>query len=332
MSISVVFLTRRCPRACDYCKIRDAVDVGPELTKEEWKKAFSILQNIGVEFLLVLGNEPWILKEDLLDIMGELSIPYGLYTSCPPFLFDKYRDKFFPAIRNVSCGIDWPISYLEQRSELKDDSQKKSLESWSALQWIKHNYPQVECHASITIHKKNVRFLSSIVNELSELGVFSAINLIHWDKDGKYDFFPTKEEISDIVLNSDCAEILIEEFNKVKKRPGLAQNVDMLDSPIEEMLGLLWHCGGNPYGGPTIDSDGKLRVCGYRRGKYTPKFSIFDLPQRMDEWRTAVEKDAKECPGCFWPCPWMYHHMQEFGIERFTKHAAPNTIASGKVI
>lgn len=320
--ISVIFLTRRCPRDCEYCSIRDAKNIGPELGVSQWKKAFAILEEMGVDFNLILGNEPWLLGENLTEIMKDVHIPTGVYTTCPEPIFSGYRDSIFSVVSNLSCGIDWPLFYLKNRPVF-EHTEAKALDAWSGMLWVKQNRPDVECHASITVHKHNYRYLPIIAKELTQLGVFFAVNFIHWNLDGGFDFFPEKEEIQHLIIPP-------EEYPEVEKTleliiadPGLTQNLEMLKTPIEQAINMGWHCEGNPYEGPTIDSDGSLRVCGYRKGKRTSQFTIFDLPEKKEEWKKAVYLDAKECPGCFWPCPWMYHHMEkDIGIGVFTKHAA----------
>jgi hypothetical protein len=81
------------------------------------------------------------------------------------------------------------------------------------------------------------------------------------------------------------------------------------------LLQMKWHCGGDPYNGPTIDADGTLRCCGYRKGKYTPKMTIFDLPDHIDHWEEMVYQDAMECPGCCWMHPMQVHYWQETDPE-----------------
>lgn len=324
---SLMYLTRRCPRSCRYCTIRNAEDVGPELTVQQWKQAFGILEEIGVDFNLILGNEPWLLGDDLVEIMKASKIPYGLYTTCPEPIFSKYRDRMFQVIDNLSCGVDWPLSYLEGR-DLHGDDEKKALDAWRGFQWVKKHHPEIDCQGTVTIHRKNVFLLPSIITELSELGVFVGVNFIHWNKDGGFDFFPTKEALKDMLFEEeDEAGIqkLKEMFDVLSSNPKLLHNPEILREPLRPLLTMSWHCGGNPYGGPTIDSDGTLRVCGYRKGTRTPKFSIFDLPEQVDGWRDAVTKDSLDCPGCAWSCSWTYHYWEnksgEMGKKVFAQHA-----------
>ena len=175
------------------------------------------------------------------------------------------------------------------------------------------------------MHKQNIEYLPRLVNELSKLGVFVGINFIHWNKEGQYDFFPSKEEISDLLFTPDDYSMVRKKLDEVLDSPGLLQNPEFIAQDVSILLNMGWHCNGDPYGGPTIDSDGALRCCGYRRGVHTPKFSIFDLPEKWDEWKEAVQKDTSECPGCAWSYPWMFHYWQnkdsEMGKDVFVKHA-----------
>ena len=313
---SCVYLTRRCPRKCSYCALRDAKDVGQELTISQWRKAFKILEKMGIEFNLILGNETWVLGEGLIDLLWDTKIKYALYTTCPPELFKKHRDKFFRsgAINNLSCGVDYPSNALE----IDDDSWKKSQDAWKGFEWLKKNYPKVDNQPTITLHRRNYRYLPEIVREATEKNLFVAFNPIHWDKDGKYDFFPSKERISDLIFQPQQYKELENILLKIKDNPGLLQLGDYIDFLLEDMerIQMGWHCGGDPYGGPTIDSDGSLRLCGYRKGTRTPKFSIFDLPEKEQEWREAIRQDAEECPGCGWVYPWSANFWDKQEKER----------------
>jgi len=310
---AITYLTRRCPRACGYCALRDTKDVGPELTEQQWHQAFEILKNLGVEFNLILGNETWLLGESLLTILSKNKVPYALYTTCPEPLFTNYKDKFFSSgiIDNLSCGVDYPIELPMQHPGRNDDSYKKSVAAWAGLAWVRQNYPDVDTQGTITIHKLNYKEVPEIITNLSNLGIFVGVNFIHYNKDGLFDFFPRASEIEPLLFTESDYPSLINVLQQILKTPGNLQNPHLLQYIIEqpEILNMNWHCGGNPYGGPTIDSDGTLRVCGYRKGTHTPKFTIFDLPEKMDDWKEAVAKDAAECPGCHWTYPIMYNHL-----------------------
>lgn len=324
MMNSLTYLTRRCPRNCEYCALRDATNVGEELTWKEWREAFQILHKMGVKFNLILGNETWLLREHLLTIMKENKVPYALYTTCPEPLFSMYRRAFFESgfIDNLSCGVDYP----PLAEALDDDSYHKSISALKGFAWVKGNYPHVDTQGTITVHKKNLKYVPKLVHLLSMMGVFIGINFIHWNKDGNYDFFPSEKEIKDLLFVEKDYEFVKYYLNEVLDIDHhLIQNPEFISQDPKMLISMGWHCKGNPYGGPTIDSDGKLRCCGYRRGRYAPNFSIFDVPKNCCDWKEAVYQDAMECPGCAWSYPWMFHYWEEtnpsMGEKVFVKHA-----------
>lgn len=324
MKNSLTYLTRRCPRHCEYCALRDAKGLGTELTYKEWQEAFKILHEQGVDFNLILGNETWLLGGALLEIMKVNKVPYALYTTCPEPIFSNYRDEFFDSgiIDNLSCGVDYP----PLKEAVKDDSYLKSIAALKGFSWVKSKYPYVDTQGTITLHRGNIRYAPDLVRLLSLMGVFIGINFIHWNKGGGFDFFPDESEIKDLLFTweeySTVAIILLQ----MKDVPGnLIQNPEFISQNVSILANMGWHCKGNPYGGPTIDSDGKLRCCGYRRGVHTPLMSIWELPGHEKIWQEAVYQDAMECPGCAWSYPWMYHYWEEtdpsMGRKVFVKHA-----------
>jgi len=298
--------------------------VGKELSTYEWIGAFGILKELGVDFNLILGNEPWLLGKTLLDILGQNQVPYALYTTCPEPIFSKYKFLFFDSgiLDNLSCGIDYPH---DLKLSIDDDSYQKSLDAWKGLEWVKRFYPKVDTQGTITVHKKNIKYVPKLVKNLSNLGAFVGINFIHWNKDGQYDFFPGKEEIQDLLFSKKDYGIIKDVLNSIDSSNSLLHDREYILEPPEMLATMGWHCKGDPYGGPTIDSDGKLRVCGYRKGKRTPKFTIFDLPKYVDAWQEAVYQDAMECPGCSWSCSWTFHYWRktdnEMGRNVFINHA-----------
>ena len=327
MKLSVIYLTRHCPRHCAYCAIRDTLEPQKELQMSEWRHAFQILKAVGVDFNLILGNEPWLLGENLLPILYSTDVPYALYTSGVPSLFKKYHLSFFGynQIKNFSIGVDYPLGV---NVISKDDSYTKAMDAWEALRYVRKFYPWVETHATITVHKLNYQYLPLLVRQLRDLHINTNINFIHWNNGGGFDFFPTFKELNKLMFSENDYFSLRNVLTEVLKTPELIQNPQMLTLPFPELLGMHWHCQGNPYGGPTVDADGSLRVCGYRKGIETSKFSIFDLPSKTKEWEAAVKEDASHCPGCSWSCSWMYHYWEknnpEQGKQVFINHNTKN--------
>ena len=326
MKLAVTYMTRRCPRNCSYCSIRDGKDTGPELSVEQWIEAFDILKRIGVTFNLILGNEPWLLGEKLVPIFKANKVPYAMYTTAPKKLFNKYESLFFgdKVIDNLSCGVDYPMG---SRSNRPDDSVEKAADAWDAFYRVKKLYPEVDMQGTITVHRKNIAYIEVIIQQLSKLGIFAGINLIHWSKDKQFDFCPPEEEMKEYLFKESEYSVVVSVFKGLLQKDYMIYNPEYLKAIIDnpKLIGMGWHCGGNPYDGPTIDADGTLRVCGYRKGERTSKFTIFDLPEKTEEWREAVQLDAMECPGCIWVCPFIHHYWKvtdpEMGEKVFNSHA-----------
>lgn len=330
MKNAVTYMTRECGHACSYCSLTTATVMGKKLKTTDWIRAFLILKEMGADFNLILGNECWLLGPDLLDILSSTRVPYAVYTNCLPKLFEKYCDTFFGSgvLDNLSAGCDYPFSYLEEKIReggLTNDMERKSYYAWKGAFWVREHFPEADTHLTMTIHAKNYHHLPRWLDETTKNGIFTAINFIHYNKDGKYDFFPSKEKLGAMAFQESDHEHLRRILNNVLKNPGLLQNPEWLNEDFNKLIGMGWHCQGDPYGGPTIDVDGSLRVCAYRVGTHTPKFSIFDLPKKTKEWEGAVKKDTDDCPGCSWSYPWLYHYWKDknelFGSKVFSKHA-----------
>lgn len=331
MKNSTIFLTRKCPRNCEYCDIHNPnSSIKQELTLEQWVEAFRILKEIGVTFNLILGNEAWLLKENLLTLLSSTTVPYALYTTCPEPLFTNYRDKFMSSgvLDNFSVAVDYPIYFLEDKLKnlgTLNDMEQKSYAGFKGLKWVREHYPEIDTQAQFTIHRKNFQMLPQVVKDCNEIGAFMGVNFLHWNKDGNYDFFPTQDVLKEFIFQPDDLPELKEIIEEVQNMPNLIQNIELFTEDIVNLTSMGGHCEGDPYGGPSVDSNGALRTCGYRQGTHCAKLSIFDLPEKLKEWEEAVRLDAQECPGCEWSFPWMYRYWknrdEKFGEKVLTKHA-----------
>jgi hypothetical protein len=212
------------------------------------------------------------------------------------------------------------------------DEYVKSLNAWKAFIATRTLWPSVDCQGTITISKDNFGFVKQTVQELSAFGVNVGLNFIHANTDGGFDFFPSPKEIKDDLLTEEYYDEFLQLAEELSLLPNhLVQNMEDTLSLLRKAAGRAgntndcWHCKGDPYGGPSIDSDGTLRCCGYRPGVETPEMSIFDLtsPARIEEWRRRVKADAAKCPGCTWSYPRLYarYRNKEVGQKVFANHA-----------
>jgi hypothetical protein len=298
-----------------------------EMSATKWKRAWDILKEMGITFNLILGNEPWVMGRNLIKIMENNEIPFAMYTSCNPVLYASFHKEFFDSfLDNFSCAVDYSKEALQAiPTSHMNDMEKKAENAWRLLRSVKEDHPTVDCQGQITIHAKNVYQVPYIVRDLSAMNVFVGVNLIHAATDEQTDFAPPAEEISDLLFGKGDEIILREVFDEVKATPGnLVMNCDYLDYDTKMLIGKNFHCQGNPYGGPTIDADGSLRCCGYRKGRFTSKMNIFDLPKGIDDWKENLYYDAMECKGCSWGYMLLYHKLledPEWGKKVLINHA-----------
>jgi hypothetical protein len=326
MLISNVFMTRKCPRKCNYCNLRDASDLkGPELSIEGWHEAFRIIKNLGCEFIQIAGNEPLLFGGDLRTALNFCGMDYAILSSAEPKLFEKNKHLFTDEdyLKNYSVSLDYPTTYFQSkdRSYLNEE-ERKTLESWEAALWIKENNPNVEVYGCMTFSRKNLSMMFENVVNMLENNIFPSLNMIHYNIDGEMGYLCDYKSIKDILFTEDNIPELKHQIELILS---LDEDRCLLDNArraylknlydnTKQMIGYFHHCGGEPFDGPTVDADGKLRCCAYRRGKFTPDISIFDLPERLDEWKEAVYFDALECPGCYWECNFIYKYSKMMSL------------------
>lgn len=318
--ISVIYLTRKCPNTCDYCSIRNSPLQGNELTTEQWKIAFDILANMGTEFFLILGNEP-LARSDIVILIdyltNTLKIPYGLYTTFPDVYIKTHaRNLIDTGITNVSCGID----VLPKDNAAPTYMREKARRGLRWLKWFRLNGVQ-DLHASITVSKANIHYLGDLARLLTKEKIWAGFNPLHWNKDGYYDFSPIKKYIETLVLSRQEIEMGIGKLIKAKQVESLmVHNPDkFLYDWMEYGENLTWHCSAPEI--ITVDADGTMRCCGYRKGEKCSTKSIFkiDLDTYWNDWKI----DMKKCPGCYWSCPWQAEHWST-NIQNIQYHKEIN--------
>jgi len=213
------------------------------------------------------------------------------------------------------------------------DEYMKAYNAHKAFSATRLLFPDVDCQGTITISKKNIFHIIETINELSAMGVDVGLNFVHANMDGGYDFFPSPEYLEAYLFSADWwSEIrnLGEELSKLKyhRVQNMADTIDLCRNSYESVgcTNTCWHCMGDPYGGPSVDADGSLRCCGYRKGELTSQMSIFDLTttEKIQEWKNRVYQDSQKCPGCTWSYPRLfarYRDNETAGKQVFTNHA-----------
>jgi MoaA/NifB/PqqE/SkfB family radical SAM enzyme len=326
LKVSCIYLTRACPMKCDYCAIRNS-PCGKEQTVEEWKDTFRTLRNLGVDFHLILGNEAMLFEElpELVRWLKDEDIAYALYSTCPPEQYNKLKYELIDAgLKNLSSGFD--------SLDRTDSIGIKSIRGLKCLTEMKTLIPDLDTQLTITMSKANLEQVPDLLYKATEYGHWVAVNVIHWNKDGGFDFFPTKEHMEEFLI--DDVELFNETCDKMKQMvvdgEVKCQNMpEYFDALKEHGLACDWHCSRPCI--YTVDADGSMRVCGYRKGIRVTNYNIKDLqdPDKLEQYKKDWKCDSDDCPGCFWSYYWFAENFidtndVEYGSKILKDHASRN--------
>lgn len=339
--LSCIFLTRKCTQRCYYCRIVESPQFDRDMTVEEWKRGFTALKNRGVKFHLILGNEPLLYEgiEELIDWLTNVDgTPYAFYTTSPAHLHESLAPKLVKAgLMNASCGVDrFPMSAEAVGSLVRSDAgedffvQRKASLGYDGLKWYQAHGVR-DIHATITISKQNHEYVLPLIKYLNEQGMWVAINTLHWDIDGGFDFFPPRASLEHDMLSADEMRQVAETIKDAQEKGDIAlQNPPgYMDAMIEHGTDHSWHCSKPVI--YSVDPDGGMRCCGYRRGADASRVHVFDLETDEGDaaywqaWRT----DSAACPGCLWSYWWQAEDQldpakksdDDFGHRFFQYHA-----------
>jgi hypothetical protein len=172
----------------------------------------------------------------------------------------------------------------------------------------------------------NVDHAEQLALYATRRGLWHGTNVLHWNKDGGYDFFPRKEYLIEMIATKEELSNFADRMIDLLLDGRIAEQNPLSYFKALKVYGadLSWHC--SDFKIISVDADGRLRCCGYRRGKYCPEMFISDLPDKLDEYKERWEADMQNCPGCFWSYWWMaenaYENDEEMNKEMFKNHAS----------
>jgi len=284
------------------------------MSLEDWKSTFENLHHrFSTRFFLVLGNEPLMMGDDLVELVRWFkhhNLFYGFYSTSPEPLFSRYRQALVDAgLNNWACGIDTiPFSGLTDPI-----TEAKAKDGLKGLIWMADH--GVQTFAVVTVRNDNLAIVPKILWTLHKEvpRIMTCINPVEWRHDDRFDFFADKERIKDLIIphnRLDEVRAMVESVLVLTRECGM--QIQNPDTHLLEFADYYEHldykCNGIT--GPAIDCDGSLRLCGYCKGDRCPKWNIKDINSEdavigfyMD-WRW----DATRCAGCHWS---YVHALQE---------------------
>jgi MoaA/NifB/PqqE/SkfB family radical SAM enzyme len=292
------------------------------LRPEQWANALTILEQQGVVFHLLLGNElfvyPW--PVELVKALRPFHGRYAVYSTFPQPYTDKYFAKCVDAgLYNISCGVD----SADAKAFTGDiDVDHKAV---VGLEWLvkakKMGVPDVQ--ATITIHAHNWDKLRPIFDFCTDHDIWVGLNLVEYSLDGRHDFYPGREAMASWLISEDNKAKFRDEMYSIAAEIRTGKwKVQLPSKYLEEIgdrevSGKIWHCSE-----PAIihlEEDGALRACGYR-GPLKERHSVFELGGRltMEQYISLQRQCTMECPGCGtggWSYWWMAEYWQKGPIE-----------------
>jgi MoaA/NifB/PqqE/SkfB family radical SAM enzyme len=322
---SCIFMDRYCPRNCSYCLAKKVRGKEPVLKPKQWAKALHILEDHGVKFHVILGNELLTYQHDPIELVKELKPfweRYGMYSTFPEPWASKLMDKILDVgIYNLSGGVDvWP--------GLKTGDKNVDNKANSVLQWLLYakekGVPDIQ--VQITIHRHNYNKLEPLLNLCTKKGLWVGCSLIEYSADGKHDFYPTKDKMENwLIPNEEKEQFRDSMFSLAEK---VQSGRWMMQLPpdyfrelgIRELENKPWHCSR-----PILihlEEDGALRACSYR-GPLEERHTIFEFESgsfTMDDYIRLQRNVTKKCPGCsggggIWSYWWMAEHWLKGEVE-----------------
>jgi len=200
---STFFVTRKCNLNCSYCQVKNKKM--SELSISEKEDALLVMKKLGVGINILFGGEPLMLGSglvELVEFMNNNNIPYAISSNSTKTLLDKFKqDLIDVGLKNWSVSLDT----LKIDKNINKDIRKKSNEALDALDWFKRNGVP-DLHATITVTRKNIDEVKTIVSILSGMGIWSEVTPVHWSKGKLYDMFPVKNKV-DYLQESDRPKI-----------------------------------------------------------------------------------------------------------------------------
>lgn len=296
-----IFLTRRCNLYCGYCKLVKN-PLKKELRINEWKKAFRILEEIGIKTVKILGGEPTILEgfEDLLMFINEeTSIKYAVLSN------SMFSDEKLNSLVNAGMqGYFASVDVIEDARDVDECEVAKSHAGFDKL--IKFKQRGIKLlGANVVITKKNLLDIPEIVKILSNKGIW--VNLcpvIH----GKGDFWEFRTEVPDEFRFTDVDIPKIDDIMmKLLQMKIEGYKIAVPDSYLINMskygINNNWKC--KELVQLRIDADGALMLCNDIRGEIAKKYNILYMDkEKFEQFKKDWKKErAKtDCPGCYWSC------------------------------
>lgn len=334
-----VLLTRRCNIQCGTCRVIDPArdETGQpriadgEMSVAEWKRAFDVVYGkLGASFVALYGGEPLVYGDDkLIPIIRHLAshrsevndftiISNGIGLT-------QARAEAF-----VAAGLDSWTSSVDAVGLREVGDKYMNAKTPAGLRALARmaQLGVRDTMAIITVTRKNLDHVHDAARQLTALGHWIGIDLLHYQRgDGEFTFSTSRDEMESIGLTLTLEDmprlralsaVLIHDYDNLRLFPSKEVIAGWADPRLSIELG--WKCV--PGHSITIDFDGSIGLCddrmptGYgdsrmalaeshnpaRRPWHIHDFDLGDplLTLRWEDFMRWYAEDLDMCSGCYW--------------------------------
>lgn len=312
-----ILWTYRCNRKCSGC----SMNTGQQNTRSlnDWIDGLFNLKGLGCKFAAFYGAEPledFHILPDVIRVAERLGIDTTVITSAPLAAKTKHklRTLYDHGLRSLTTSYDI-IPY-------DIHSKKKMDQAIPLLQYFQSLGPIRDVAAVVTITKKNMYCLPETIKMLSDLGIWTFCDLLHWDRgnpgtkcQGKRNsnlsltWTDTEEfrKVMDLVLHLKDTDLLVHIDS---------HSVEVMEKHLEQ---LSWNCAEEESfpSWVTIDPNGMVFPCDDFKPKYKKiiRQTQFDMTRICNDWKRFSafwkKKVKKDCRNCCWVT-----HIQANNIKK----------------
>lgn len=309
-------VTRRCQLQCDYCKITQKPRLwGKEMTTAQALSCVDLMaDNWPGAPMIIYGGEP-TLRDDLPDIIRHMvkrDVKHAVISNSIRLTKDmEYLDRL------VKSGLsNWSVSYDGGTEDLVvgKHAAKKSMYGLNALRYFRDVFNIRDLVACITVTKKNIEDLPSIVMNLSMEGIWAICTPLQFGGIG-YEY--SRGDAIDLPSQEQ-----LDTFSPILEEMAQSGKFLMHNGPEwfrEWPIGFrtqTWKCHDKSV--LTIDADGCLRYCVDIPLPVPIRAWQLQEPVFLEQYKNLL-KMKTPCLGCFWdPCFEGTHRAlsEDYGIEK----------------
>jgi MoaA/NifB/PqqE/SkfB family radical SAM enzyme len=270
-----------------------------ELEPSVWLDIFTFLkERMGAKFFTLTGGEPLLYDGLVPLIKGMEKFDYCVISSSFKPLFDMKKKALLDAgLKNWSVSLD-----------VIQDLWERTLHGIDALHYFMDNGVK-DLHCVVVVSYFNADDMLRFVKYLLSWGWWVEVTQIDWGKNEYYDLAPY--EMKFCLPTLEQVKKLSQVFKELYNQGARLHSPDFFYDMWPKYRDCSYICK-DPFGSLTIDADGTLRLCYRIKGVHLPKYTVFDLENKLEEVLSARDKDKELlCQGCMWNCVMMSDYFNE---------------------